>query len=69
MEAPFGPLKDDSVDGVRGIIEGPAQRMKLLDVLGQLLIDRGRRHCADSEGADGESRELEEAVEIDGVGA
>jgi hypothetical protein len=52
---------------VRGVIEGPAQRMKLLDVLGQLLVHRGRRHGA--EGADGEPRELEEAVEIDGVGA
>ena len=67
MEAQLGPLKDDSVDGVRSVIEGPAQRMELLDVLGQLLVHRGRRHGA--EGADGESRELEEAVEIDGVGA
>ena len=67
VEAQLGPLKDDSVDGVRGVIEGPAQRVELLDVLGQLLVHGGRRHGA--EGADGEPRELEEAVEIDGVGA
>jgi len=67
VEAQLGPLEDDSVDGVRRVIEGPAQRVELLDVPGQLLVHRGRRHC--EEGADGEPRELEEAVEIDGVGA
>jgi hypothetical protein len=41
--------------------------MKLLDVLRQQSVHGGRRHG--EEGADGEPRELEEAVEIDGVGA
>ena len=67
FEAQLRPSEHDSVDGVRRVVEGPAQRVETFDVLREAVVHGARRDG--EEGAHGEMSELEEALEVDGVGA